>query len=220
MENNNYQKPKVEFVKFTPLSLRMSYKDNDEKDDYAVLSWAMRNGYMRIIVYLKNANKVQGAPFNYNDMLTAAFTPVVFESVLTALEDVIGFENGEEVEIDTYNNVFENRQRTDKIEIQSTVVIGKSSTGVNFISIVKSGARTVKFPILPDMRYTRFKDKKGNVVADKAILSDMHTKSYVKLLDKLTTKASTDRVLAVEQQPKAQSTSSVDTSTLKEDELF
>jgi len=212
------QQNEVQFVKFSPLTLKVSY--NDESNDFGVLTFATRNDYPRFIVYTKN-KRPQGERFDYETMVTAAFDLINFNTFLGYMEQAIDLKNDEELSVDCYNTKYVNNERTNEVAIQATARVGKSSKGIIYLSITADGKRKVKFPLLPNDTYMKFKDVKGNVITDKAELSKMYTTSYVRVLKKLLYKSTGKFAAAVQpKRDKSTTTNGVDTSSLKEADLF
>lgn len=209
------QQNEVQYVKYAPLTLKVSY--NDESNDFGVLTFATRNDYPRFVVYTKN-KRPQGERFDYDTMITATYDLVNFETFLGYMEQSIDLKNDEELSLDCYNTKYVNNQRTDDIAIQATARVGKSSKGVIYLSITAEGKRKVKFPLLPNEKYMKFKDTQGNVITDKAVLSKMYMTSYIKVLKKLLYKG-VDK-FAIAKQPQRAKPGAGDTSDIKEEDLF
>jgi len=213
------QKPKVSIIKFTPLTLRKQYDD----EDYGLLTWSVRNGYPRITVFTSNAHKSE--TFDYNTMITAPFDYANIEILLDYFEQVIDAPNDTVFKIECFNTKFVNNERTNDIELQSTVSIGKDKEGMIYLAVLAEGKRKVKFD-LKGSRYHKY-IVNGEVLTDDAAISKKVATGYLKVARKLLgyqlpIDNSLNKANAVTAggKPKEVSKPAVDTSSLTEDDLF
>lgn len=177
----------VKIAKFLSLSLS---KWIEEDKGFANLQWSVRNSYPRITVFCSNHVKKEDGTMDYSKIITAPFTlPTIF--IFTRyLRLMINDKEPGYYTIECYNTKFVDGKRTDEIYLQSKVIVGKDDKGVLYLSAIEEGKRSIKFELLPDSRWFKFYDKKGNEIVDKADLSKSYALAYVKVLE--------DNILALE----------------------
>ncbi len=176
-------KQQVKFIKLAPLSLRKDYDDNAGEKDYGTLSWGIRAGYPRIMVYTSNGKKkAPDAKFDYNSFITAPFDYVTFGILMERFDKVISNPTEVNYTIDCFNNTFENGVRTDNLYLQAKVHIGRDKEGVIYIAAIEENKRKLKFYFMPSDKYFIIYDKDSNIVTDKSVLSSLYARSYYDLL--------------------------------------
>jgi len=173
----------VQIVKFAPLTL---YK-NTEDDTYATLNWSMRMGYPRITVYTNNKKGVK-SDLDYNTIITAPFDSVTVGVVVDYLKEIAESTEPSRQVVDCFNVKYVNGEKTDEIVLQASVIVGKDAEGVNYISAIAEGKKKVKFEIMPNSKWFKFRDKNGDEITDKKIISNRYTKAYANLLGTLISK--------------------------------
>ena len=171
---------KIKLVKFTPLTLK-KYVEEDEGD--ATLLWAVRMGYPRIMVYRHNKEK----EIDYNKIIIAPFDYVNFSMLVTYLRNVIKSKKPISYTISCYNVEYKDNVKTDNIILQATVKVGKDSTGINYIELSAPNKFTIKFQLLPNIKWHihDIKDETNCSVITNAELSNVYSNAYVTLLNKL-----------------------------------
>jgi len=213
------QRPKVNMVKFAPLTLRKQYDDGD----YGLFTVSVRNGYPRFTVFTTNKNRE--AAFDYNTMITAPFDYNSFNSFVKLFEKVIDSKPDTKFKIDCFNAKYVDNKRTDDIVLQSTVNIGKDAEGIIYLALIAEGKRKVKFEIEPSRWHKLYVGDEP--VTDKAELSKLAAEGYLVTLKKLmgnqlVVDSMNNNANPVSNDKAANNTTKpeVDTSTLKEDDLF
>jgi len=171
---------KTKIVKFIPVGLKHKYGDEDK---LASLVWSIRQGYPRMTIYLDNSES--GGKLDYSKVIIAPLDSITLETYLGLLEKVIGSDNNTEYKINCYNIRWDNGVKTNDIYLQASLVVGKDEEGVIYIGSTVEGKPFVKFPLTVNTRWHRIIGKNGAELTDKAELSKLHAKSYLKLLSKL-----------------------------------
>lgn len=135
--------------------------DNTKK---ARLNFGFRDGNPRITVYTGVAGKEGFIPFPADiPHMTAA---------MTYLKDIANGPNGQQVNIESLTNIYENNKLTPNKRVVSTLTIGKSKEGIVFIAVTAEGKPKIVFPI-KQSDYHIFKDKDKNVIPDTEISKHM-----------------------------------------------
>jgi len=184
--NTQQQDNKVKVVKFAPFTLRKEYtydNNGEQVSDFALLSWSIRMGYPRMTVFL--ANRVKEPKMNYDNMINAPFDYLTFQMLIETLKTVIATDGECTYAIDCFNTKFENNQKTNEIELQAKVLVGRSATGELFLAAISGNKRKVKFDLTFQGRWHIFYDNTGKEILDKKSLSNMYAKAYVKTLEEV-----------------------------------
>lgn len=171
----------VKKTKFARLSLTHYYTDDKGEKDSASLVWAVRMGYPRIEVYTSNKNsRNSDGAIDYNKMINAPFTPVMFYVFLENFKLAINSDPGDKYIIDHYNSKFEKGVKTNEIVLQAKSVIGKDKEGVIYIAVLDDNKKKVKFDLLPPEDWYKIRDPKtGDIITDKSILSKAYATAYL-----------------------------------------
>lgn len=175
-------KNKVKLVKFAILTLRKNYED--ESNDYGLLQWSIRNGYPRISIFT-TSKKSDHTGFDYGTLITAPFDYITLGVLFDKFKEIIDSPVDTKYVINCYNAEFKNGEKTGKDILQSRVVIGKDKSGIIYISVVEEEKKKIKFDLLPSDRWFKFFDNTGAEITDKAELSKVYAKSYLRTLIKL-----------------------------------
>lgn len=177
ISNNPEPKKEVKRIHLLRLSLRKPLPN----DDYAVLGWAVREGYPRIQVFTSKNIKKEDGSTDYDKIVIAPFTYPILFTFIDSLEKLVT-ENSDRVsQITCYNNKFVDNKRTDEIEEQATVRFVRSQEGVINIGI-KVKDKYMYFPLFPDTKWHKFYNKDGEEITDKKTLSNLFATAYVSLL--------------------------------------
>ncbi len=175
-------KNKVKLVKFAILTLRKNYED--ESNDYGLLQWSIRNGYPRISIFT-TSKKSDHIGFDYGTLITAPFDYITLGVLFDKFKEIIDSPVDTKHVINCYNAEFKNGEKTGKDILQSRVAIGKDKGGIVYISVVEEEKKKIKFDLLPSDRWFKFFDNTGAEITDKAELSKVYAKSYLRTLIKL-----------------------------------
>jgi len=204
---------KVKVVAFAPLSL---YTDADESGEtYASLSWAIRGGYPRMTVYTENTRSRDRNSFSFDKLIIAPMDPITINIVIENLKQVIKSETEIKLSMRCYNVKYVNDQKTDDVALQSTVIIGKSKDGVVYLAAVAEGKKKVKFNLLPNSKWHKYNDAKGNEITDKKVLSNYFSTAYCNRLKSLMDKhLADDSVVKITDRKGGSSTSEIPTKDL------
>ena len=179
MEDN-----KVKIYRFAALTLK---RQIPEEKDSASLVWSMRGSYPRVTVYTSNTKCY--TPDNkpdYGYIITAPFDIVTLMYFLQVLNMVnTDPKKGTEFAIDCLNTKIENGVRTNEIIVQAEVRVGKGDDGVIWIAVTEDGKKKLRFSLLPNNQWFKYKDQDGNLITDKAFLSKIFTTSYIETIKRL-----------------------------------
>lgn len=171
---------KVKTIQFAALTLSKEL-DNGET---ATLCWKVRGIYPRIVVNTGNAinddktvdySKVIIAPFDYATMKT--FLYYLYE--LTKAKQPVSYS------VDCYNVVFKDGVKTNDIEVQATVTVGRDTDGINFITVTREGKMKVKFDLIPNPKWFVYKKDNDANLINKEQLSGFFVKGYYSIATKL-----------------------------------
>lgn len=210
--NGINSKPAVVIVKFTPLTLRKQYDDGD----YALLSWSTRGAYPRITVF--TSNKVKTESFDYGRMIIAKFDYNMMNSFLSSFETVIDGPVDNKVQFNCFDNKFVNNQRTDEIELISTITIGKNKEGIIFLAVTAEGKKKVAFELTMQKWHTV--SVNGEPLTDPASLSKLMAKGYLRTAKKLLGYQLVNDTMKPETPAVTKPTNNADLSSITEDDLF
>lgn len=169
------EEKKVKRINLLRLSLRKDLKD----DDYAVLSWGVRDGYPRIQVYTSKNIKKEDGTTDYSKLIIAPFTYPLVCVLIDSLANTLTSDDN--FSIKCFNNKFVDNKRTTEIEEQAEVKVVRSQEGVLHIGVKKNGT-CYYFPLFPDLKWHKFLDSEGKEITDKRKLSNMMIKAYISLL--------------------------------------
>lgn len=178
MEDN-----KVKIYRFAALSLRRQIV---EEKDSASLTWSMRGAYPRITVHTSNSKFYVDGKLDYNFIITAPFDIVTLMYFLQVLSMVNSDpKKGTEYAIDCLNTKVVDGVRTDEVYVQAEVRVGKGEDGVVWIAVTEDGKRKLRFSLLPNNQWFKYKNQDGNLITDKAFLSKIFTTSYIEAIKRL-----------------------------------
>ena len=175
MEEINVQQ--VKRINLLQLSLRKEL----ENDDYASLTWGVRENYPRIQVFTSKDFKLPDGTNDYSKLIIAPFTYTIIFTLINALESLAQEDDSGVTKIECLNNKFVDNKRTDEIVVQAEVRIARSQEGIINIGL-KNDTTSCYFPLFPNLTYHKFYDKDNIEITDKRILSNLYTLSYVRLL--------------------------------------
>lgn len=180
MEENN----KVTFKRYSNLTLGEAI-EVDGVSSRATLTWSVRNGYPRAVVYTDSNKAFQSGKPDYNFIITVPFDLMNLGMVISVLEDIDKGPNDDLRVINSYNTKVENGERTNTRYLQGKLVIGKDKDGVRYIAAIEDGKKKVKFRLLPNMRWIQYANKDGSEITDMGKLSGMFTKNYIYAMKKV-----------------------------------
>lgn len=213
------EKTKVVRTRFSKLSISKHIELEDGNKDSATLTWSTRNGYPRITVY--TSNKKASSPdgkMNWDFIITAPFDYITLQMFLSNLKDIIDGPNEKRSTINCYNTKYENGNKTNDVELQAKVIVGKDRDGVVYLTAIEEGKRSVKFDLLPSTIWFKFFDTNNNEITDKAVLSKAYANGYYNVMSKLLLDAAKDELVrTVESEDKPKNTPTV--SNTKQNEI-
>ena len=111
-------------------------------------------------------------------------TPVVLGMVIDAISSITEGKVNTKKKIGCYNNKYVDNVRTNTVELQATILIGKDKEGVVYLAVIADSKRRVKFKLLPSEVYHKFYDEDNNLITDKSKLSKAFATAYVRQLKK------------------------------------
>lgn len=165
--------------------LQLSLRKTLENDDYASLTWSVRDKYPRIQVFTSKTFKSEDGAVDYDKLIIAPFTyPIIYTLInqLEILANKLDLDKAPVSKIECYNIKFVDGKKTDEIEKQAEIVLARSQEGVINIGVKNTKHDGLYFPLIPDLKWHKFYDKDGTEITSKKILSSLYTLSYVKLL--------------------------------------
>lgn len=180
MENTTEKK--VKRINLLQLSMRKEL----DNDDYASLTWNVRDGYPRIQVFTTKNFKKEDGTNDYDKLIIAPFTYPVLYTLITAIERAAGVmtfqvDDVPVTRIECYNTKFIDGKRTNDVVKQAEVIIAKSQAGVIELG-VKNDKASVYFPLLPNTKWHKFYTTEGTPILDNRVLSKIQTAAYARLL--------------------------------------
>lgn len=150
---------------------------------YTILGWAMFKGMPRATVYINGADKtVKGRP----NTIVATFNFNSFNLLIGSMHKIIDAEPSTKFTIECYNVVWENGQRTDKVDIQSKITVGKNKDGIIYLGF--RDADDKKPPVLVKMMAANKWHKifiNGQDVSGTGEASAIFMKSYVSQIESI-----------------------------------
>ena len=174
------EKKKIKRINLLQLSIRKTL----DNDDYASLTWGVRNNYPRIQVFTSKDFKKEDGTADYDKLIIAPFTyPIIFTLIsnLEVLAKNSELKTPPISKIECFNTKFVDNKRTDEIEKQAEVKITRNNDNVICIG-VKNDKHEIYFPLLPDTKWHKFYTKNGEEITNQVVLSNIQTLSYVNLL--------------------------------------
>lgn len=173
------QKPKsVHFIKFQHLRLN----NKIDKETSVSLTWQVRNGYPRIVVYMEKYINGKRADFNINNMITAPFDYVTIRMFMSAMKDITSSEPGTSMSIDCNNIKYVDGKKTDTVYKQATVTVTKHMDGYLTIGVAADDRYSASFDIKASDIWFKFY-KNGKVIDDKAALHKVYALSYIQQVE-------------------------------------
>ena len=149
-----------------------------ETKRHARLTWAIRNGYPRLIVY---TNHLEYGASNLRDAIIAAPMDIVtFNAFLDIFSKVIDGEKDKKYKIDCFNYVWKNNQRTDEKRLVSSVIVGKDKEGVIWLSVITEDKPKIKFSIILSDFHMFYKTHGDDLKKDEA--SHIAAKAYLRIV--------------------------------------
>lgn len=133
------------------------------KNVYSTLSVDIYKNNPRIEVSTKDPN-LQGKENDFGKIRAAMDTPMFF-AFLAMLKEAIDSNNPMERRIENLNHTYEGGQRSQEIQLVSTLVVGRDQEGHVYVSVlpVKPGWPKIKFVFgVPDQRFHRFLNTDGS----------------------------------------------------------
>lgn len=190
---------KVTRTRFSKLSITKPIEVDGEKPDTATLTWSTRNGYPRMTAYTSN-NKASSpdGKMDFNFVITAPFDYITLQIFLEYLKEVIDSTGEIKYSIDCFNTKFVNHERTNEVELQAKVIVGKDKEGVVYLAALEEGKRNVKFDLLPSSKWFKFYDATNTEITDKKVLSKLYATGYYNVLSKLLLDAAKDELVRTE----------------------
>lgn len=127
-------------------------KEN-EHGRFSSLNWGTNLGYPRATVFINGGDKsVRG----FDNIIVAPFNFYSFGLLTQAFEEIITSPADTNINIECYNNKFENGKRLDELELQTTVTVGKNKSGRIFIAFKSGEKPPVAFAIKPQKKWHRY----------------------------------------------------------------
>ncbi len=155
------------------------FKDN-EAGRITSLKWSVKNGYPRATVWINGADR---SIKSYDNMIISPFTYAGLAAFTSTMADVIDAENGTEYAIQCFNTKFVDNKRTDEVELQSTMTIGKDKAGVIYLALGADGKPTVRFDLHVRTKWNKIL-LNGEDISVKAQGSKLFAKHYLKMVEK------------------------------------
>lgn len=176
---------KVKFVRYSLLNLRKQYED---KDDYALLTWAIRKGFPRVTIWTQN-KRPEGVKLDMNTVITAPFDYITFTMFRQYFLNIINNTEPDvkKYTVECYNVKFVNNQRTNELYVQARVTVGRDKDNVIYIAVIADEKPKIKFDLLPNPTWFKFYAGDKNLLEDKGRLSTEYAKAYLDVMDKLYT---------------------------------
>ena len=146
----------------------------------------MRGSYPRITVYTSNNNSFkEDRTLDYNFVIIAPFDIVTLMYFLQTMDFVANSATPTEYSFECLNTKVENGVRTNELIVQAVVTIGKGSDGIVYLTAIEEGKRKIRFNLLPNSQWFKYRDQDGNLIKDKAFLSKIYTLSYAETIRRL-----------------------------------
>jgi len=157
---------------------KLSLFRKNNADRFSSIGWTIDKGYPKLITYINGSDKsVTGR----DNMIIAPLSFMVLNTIVSAMEDIYGGKPDNSLEVKCYGHKWENNARSNDIEMQATIVIGKDEKGINYIETRAVNKPNMRFNLVtPDKYYKIMKD--GVDITNTAEGSNLFSKSYVKQL--------------------------------------
>ena len=171
---------KVRTIQFAALTLSKELDDGET----ATLSWKVRGIYPRIVVNTGNTIK-EDKTIDYSKVIIAPFDYTTMKTFLYYLYELTKAKQPVSYSVDCFNVVFKDGVKTNEIEVQATVVIGRDVDGVNYITVLRDGKKKVRFDLIPNPKWFTYKKDNDASLINKEQLSGFFTKGYYSIANKL-----------------------------------
>jgi len=213
-------------IKMVSLSSLTINKSLDEAK-YAQLTWSIRSGYPRLVVFTDKSKVRDNKEFDYNSMIIAPFDYTTMETLFNIADEIISGEKGINKQIACYNTKFVDGARTNEVVLQATVEVGQDDNGVIYMGVLSDGKKKVRFDIKPkdDGKWHKYYIK-GDLVTDQGVISRIYAKAYFAqarrlmghymVADTVKSKAIERKAPTLNEAP----SKSIDTSSVSDDDLF
>jgi hypothetical protein len=109
------------------------------------LTWAIRKGFPRIIVYTNSGDP--GVPVR-DTIINAPMNHINFNIFIDIFKKAIKAKPGEKFKMDCLNAKWEDGKTTNEKYLQGSIIIGKDKEGIIWISVVEENKPKIKFEIL------------------------------------------------------------------------
>lgn len=169
----------VNIAKFR--ALNVSANPTDVKSGW--VAWSVRNGYPRLTARLRKEEWTETP-----DWSNTIIAPMDTLSAITLIRDfraILDKPGPISTTMVCKNNVYVNSQKTDEIQEQARIILGKDEKGINYILVKAKDKGELKCELLPNSAYIQRVDTVGDSITDIAKLSNDHTISYLELLTAL-----------------------------------
>jgi hypothetical protein len=166
-------------LRYLPFRLEKKYKSGDDTK-VATLDISIRNGYPRLTSTMEFPKK--GQKFDYDKVITAPFTPIVFIGFIDDFIKLIT--NGEKKKfskIECYNTVFKDNVKTTDVKLQATVTYGVNSDGMPVLAVTEENKQKIVYNISEPSKWHQYYTNDSEQIAEDVIARQLSI-TYLNIL--------------------------------------
>lgn len=166
-------------LRYLPFRLEKKYKSGDDTK-IATLDISIRNGYPRLTSTLEFPKK--GQKFDYNKVITAPFTPIVFVNFIDDFIKLItAGEKKKFNRIECYNTVFKDNIKTTDVKLQATVTYGINSDGIPVLAVTETDKQKIIYNISEPNKWHQYYTNDSEQIAEDIIARQLSI-TYLNIL--------------------------------------
>ena len=166
-------------LRYLPFRLEKKYKSGDDTK-IATLDISIRNGYPRLTSTLEFPKK--GQKFDYNKVITAPFTPIVFVNFIDDFIKLItAGEKKKFNRIECYNTVFKDNIKTTDVKLQATVTYGINSDGIPVLAVTETDKQKIIYNISEPNNWHQYYTNDSEQIAEDIIARQLSI-TYLNIL--------------------------------------